>query len=54
MKKAKHFYELAAMNGNVKASVYARYNLGVTEYETGNHHRAMKHLILSSHIFYNP
>ena len=44
MKKAKHFYELAAINGNVNA----RYNLGVVEGKAGNHHRAMKHLILAA------
>jgi TPR repeat protein len=43
-KKAKQYYELAAMNGNVQA----RYNLGVIEGQTGNHERAMKHLVLSA------
>ena len=41
-KKAKHYYELAAMDG----SVYARYNLGVIEGQTGNYHKAMKHYML--------
>ena len=43
-KKAKHYYELAAMNGDV----YARHNLGCEEYEAGNHHRAYKHYILAA------
>ena len=43
-KKSKHYYELAAINGDV----CARHNLGYTEYEAGNHHRAMKHFILSA------
>ena len=43
-KKAKYYYELAAMNG----SVQARYNLGVFEGQTGNHHRAYKHYMLSA------
>ena len=43
-KKAKHFYELAAMNGDV----YARHNLGCDEFNAGNEHRAMKHFMLSA------
>ena len=43
-KKAKHYWELAAMNG----SVQARHNLGVDEYEAGNYHRAFKHFIISA------
>jgi uncharacterized protein len=43
-KKAKHYYELAAMNG----SVQARHNLGADEYEAGNYHRAFKHFIISA------
>ena len=43
-KKAKHLYELAAMNGNVKA----RHNLACDEEKTGNHLRAMKHFILAA------
>ena len=43
-KKAKHYYELAAMNGNV----LARHNLGCMEGEAGNITRAMKHFILSA------
>ena len=43
-KKAKHYWELAAINGDVKA----RYNLGFVEVEAGNMHRAMKHYILAA------
>ena len=43
-KKARHFYELAAMNGNVGA----RHNLGCVELEAGNEQRAYKHVILSA------
>jgi len=41
-KKAKHYWELAAM----KEDVSARNNLGLLEGKAGNHHRAMKHFIL--------
>ena len=43
-KKAKHYYELAAMNGNVKA----RHNLGCDEVDAVNYHRAIKHFLLSA------
>ena len=43
-KKAKHYYELAAMNGNVKA----RYKLGCMEGEAGNYQRACKHFMLAA------
>ena len=43
-KKATHYYELAAMNG----SVQARNNLGCSEVNAGNIHRAMKHYILAA------
>ena len=43
-KKAKYYYELTAMMGNI----YARYNLGVIEGNAGNHQRAFKHYILSA------
>jgi TPR repeat protein len=43
-KKAMHYYELAAMNGNSKA----RHNLGATEYDAGKYHRAMKHFVISA------
>ena len=43
--KAKYYYELAAMNGDV----YARHNLGVIEGMAGNNHqRAMKHFMLAA------
>ena len=42
--KAKHYYELAAMNGYVGA----RYNLGWMEGQSGNHHRAKKHFLLAA------
>ena len=44
MKKAKHFFELAAVNGHVKA----RHNLGCMEGQAGNHQRAMKHFAISA------
>ena len=43
-KKAKHYFELAAMKGNVNA----RHNLGYIEVRDGNDHRAMKHWILAA------
>ena len=43
-KKAKHYLELAAMNGDVRA----RHNLGCEEFNAGNFHRAYKHFILSA------
>ena len=42
-KMAKHYFELAAMAGNVAA----RYNLGASEYDTGNYNRALKHYIIA-------
>ena len=42
--KAKHFYELAAMSGDV----VARHNLGIIEGNDGNHNRGKKHFILSA------
>ena len=42
--KAKHYWELAAMNGNVKA----RHNLGALEGRAGNSQRATKHFILAA------
>ena len=42
--KAKHYYELAAMGGNIEA----RHNLGVFELHGGNYDRALKHFILAS------
>ena len=43
-KKAKHYYELAAING----SVQARNNLGCLEGRAGNTQRAYKHLLISA------
>ena len=43
-KKAKYYYELAAINGHVMA----RHNLGNNEGRAGNHQRAMKHLLLAA------
>ena len=47
-KKAKYFYELAAMNGDAEA----RFNLGYEEFEAGNYHRAYKHFILAAKAGY--
>ena len=44
MKKAKHYYELAAMNGDI----HARNNLGNVEGRDGNNHRAFKHFIIAA------
>ena len=44
MKKAKHYYELAALGGDV----HARYNLGSIESCEGNMDRAVKHLMISA------
>ena len=43
-KKAKHFFELAAINGGV----HARNNLAALEAQTGNYYRAMKHYIIAA------
>ena len=43
-KKANHYYELAAMGGDVDA----RYNLGCLEGNTGNYDRALKHWMISA------
>ena len=43
-KKAKHFHELAAMNGDVQA----RHNLGITEEKAGNIARAKKHYMITA------
>ena len=47
--KAKHFYELAAMSGNVSA----RYNLGLIEGKAGNYQRAFNHFMLSARAGYS-
>ena len=43
-KKAKHYYELAAMGGDIMA----RHNLGGNEYEAGNLQKAMKHWMIAA------
>ena len=43
-KKAKHYWELAAINGDVMA----RHNLGALEGEAGNFHRQYKHMIIAA------
>ena len=43
-RKAKHYWELAAMNGNAGA----RHNLGMIEGNAGNNDRAIKHFILAA------
>ena len=47
-KKAKHYFELAAMNGHIKA----RHNLGCKELEAGNYQQAFKHLVLAASAGY--
>ena len=47
-KKAKHYYELAAMNGNV----HARNNLSCMEGQAGNSQRAFKHFIIAAKAGY--
>jgi hypothetical protein len=49
MKKAKHFYELSALNGNVAA----RHNLGCLEGNNGNTFRAIKHFIIAARAGHN-
>ena len=43
-KKAKYYFELAAMCGHIKA----RHNLGCSERQAGNLHRAIKHMIMAA------
>ena len=43
-KKAKHYYEHAAMNGDIDA----RHNLGCLEGRDGNYQRAYKHLTIAA------
>ena len=43
-KKAKHYFELAAMNGNVNA----RHNLSYIEEDAGNNERACRHMLLAA------
>ena len=42
--KAQHYLELAAMGGRLEA----RHNLGTIEIVAGNHHRAVKHMIMAA------
>ena len=49
-KKAVHYYELAAIKGDV----LARHNLGCMEGQAGNSHRLMKHLMLAARSGYTP
>ena len=43
-KMAKHHVEIATVAGHVRA----RCNLGVIEWRGGNHHRAVKHFVISA------
>jgi len=45
-KKAKHYFELAAMKGNVNA----RHNLGYIEEEADNTQRACRHMLLAAKV----
>ena len=47
-KKAEHYWELAAMDGDISA----RHNLGCMEERAGNYHRAYKHYILAAKAGY--
>ena len=42
--KAKYYWELAAIKGNVNA----RHNIGTVERNAGNYERAMKHYIIAA------
>ena len=48
MKKAIHYYELAALNG----SLSARHNLGCAEEDAGKFHQAFKHFIIAGRAGY--
>ena len=48
--KAKYFYELAAMKGDV----HARHNFGCMEAEASNHQRAYKHMIIAARAGFTP
>ena len=48
--KTKHYWELAAMNGNV----LARHNLACLERDAGNVDRAKKHLLLAANAGFKP
>ena len=49
IRKAKHYWELAAMGG----SILARHNLGSFEGKLGNQHRAMRHYMIAARADYN-
>ena len=49
MKKAYHYYELAAMGGNTDA----RHNLGYGELQKGNWDRALKHFMIAARSGYD-
>ena len=49
MKKAKQYFELAAMGGHVEA----RHNFGCLEGLAGNDHQAMKHFMISAKAGFN-
>ena len=46
MKKARHYWELAAMLGHVRS----RYNLGAYEYNERNMDRALEHLMIAAGV----
>ena len=47
--KARHFWERAAMSGNI----LSRHNLGILEENSGNMDRAFKHYVISAGLGYN-
>ena len=47
--KAEHYYEIAAMDGNVPA----RHNLGNSEARAGNWDRAFKHYMIAAGVGFN-
>ena len=49
-KKAKHYWELAAMGGGV----YARQKLGIVEWRAGNVCRSMKHYMIAAKVGFDP
>ena len=44
MRKARYYWELAAMNGHI----HARHNLACEEGKAGNHQRAYRHMVLAA------
>ena len=48
-RKAKYYYELAAIRGNVRA----RHNIGIWEQRAGNMNRAMKHYMIAAGAGYD-